>query len=160
VADERDYFERYARYRFRLGELIDLWELTAAAKKQPELASRVPTINLAMATWLASIMDEKALQVIPVWKKLFPSMVPRIRHVERKHKKKIAEIIEFRHKTGAHATRLEEQSRVRVAAARGMGRFIDDFLEIAIAIVRLEETVPGLAADMKLWHLPPGKLNY
>jgi hypothetical protein len=160
MPNTQDYFERYARYRFRLGELIDLWELTAAAKSQPELRSRVPTINLAMATWLASIMDQKALHAFPIWKRLFPSMVVTIRQFEKKHRKKIAEIIEFRHKTGAHATTLSEQSRVRVAAAKGMGRFINDFLDLAIEIVKLEETVPGLASDMKLWRLSPGTLNY
>jgi hypothetical protein len=153
-------FEPYIRYRFRVAELIDLLEVRKSAKRQLALAPLVPTLDLAMVTWLASMMDQKALQTFPVWKFLFPSAKENVKRFVKDQKQRIDEIVAFRHKTGAHATGLEEQTEVRFRAMRpGLGRFIDEFLTMARSIASLEPTIPELKSELLDWRLMPGSLD-
>jgi vacuolar-type H+-ATPase subunit I/STV1 len=105
------------------------------------------------------MMDQNALQAFPVWKRLFPEMAERVKLFVRVHEQKIDEVIDFRHKTGAHATTIDEQIKVRKALEKKLDAFMAAFLKIACEVAKAEPSLPDLKQNLLSLRLMPGSLD-
>jgi hypothetical protein len=150
-------FEQYAIYRLRLRSAMHLFLLlrevecgTAQFADFPlgEASELGDTLHTAAFGWLASLVDEhtSAVNVVPVWLRLFPSRAAEIESVTTAFAPCARALTLFRSEVAFHGNKSLAR-HLRASEAIRNSAFVrptQDFLGLAQALVEDEPSVPGL----------------
>lgn len=158
-------FEDYIVYRYRLRELLHLFDihlhLVECAELSPPPEDHLSTFRLLTISHLAGFFDTRSdsLRVIEVWRKYFPQHRAAIDKLEADLKPALDKARTLRHKAGAHSDlSTHTQTLARGGFTQGEAAFLlDRFLEVAGLVNRSEREVEGLAEQIAKWEgLLPG----